>query len=267
MRILCNYPVESFQPRRDYRDVEVITYGPPDRKVIGGRHFPLDLAFDPSRGSLEELFALLPPGWRPDLVLLYYPGQEPLPRGIERCPVPVGGVISDWNLHFEQLWGLAPFFDFVLTDRLGTGIFRQAGFAEVAYWQQYTYRTGIHHPRPGVVRDIDIGFAGNMNPQVQGDRMRWLERVGRLGDRYRVFLGEGIYDGDYGMLLARSRIGFNRSIRGEMNLRAFEVCASGALLFMEEENLEVRDYLAPDREVVLYNEENLERKLAWFLDR
>ena len=53
-------------------------------------------------------------------------------------------------------------------------------------------------------------------------------------------------------------MGFNRSVRGEMNLRAFEVPANGALLLMERENLEVREFFEPGHEVVLYGEEDFE---------
>ena len=266
MRILCNHPLESFEPRERLRDVELLTFGPRDRMWIGKDFFPFDLEFDPSRGSWEELRALLPPGWEPDLVLFYYPEHEPLPRGIERAPWPVVGVISDWNLHFDQHWGMAPFFDAVAADRVGTGVLAGAGFSRPFYWPQYTFRWQWHRPVEGLERDIDLSFVGNLNPQVQGERAAWLERLAGLKDRIRVEIAGGLYGGDYGRLLARSKIGFNRSIRGEMNLRAFEVCASGAVLLMERENLEVREYLIPDEEVVLYGEDDLERKIFWLLE-
>ncbi len=266
MKILCNHPLESFEPRERFRDVELLTFGPKDRMWVGKSFYPFDLEFDPSRGTWEELASLLPPGWEPDLVLFYYPEHEPLPRGIERAPWRVVGVISDWNLHFDQLWGMAPFFDAVAADRMGTGIFREAGFAETVYWPQYTFRAQWHRPVEGLERDIDVSFVGNLNPQVQGERVAWLERLKGLEGRIRVEIATGIFGAEYGRLLARSKIGFNRSIRGEMNLRAFEVCASGALLLVERENLEVREYLVPDEEVVLYGEDDLERKIFWLLE-
>ena len=266
MRILCNHPLESFEPRECYREVDLLTFGPRDRMWVGKRFYPFDLEFDPSRGTWEELQALLPPGWDPDLVLFYYPEHEPLPRGIEKAPWPVVGVISDWNLHFDQLWTMAPFFDAAAADRMGTGIFREAGFARTFYWPQYTFRSQWHRPVEGLERDIDVSFVGNLNPQVQGDRAPWLKRLEDLEDRIRVEIATGVFNEDYGRVLARSKIGFNRSIRGEMNLRAFEVCASGALLLMERENLEVREFLVPDEEVVLYGEDDLEKKIFWLLE-
>ena len=53
VRILCNLPLECFDERANLRNVELVTYGPPDRMTVGGKHFPFDVAFDPSRGSIE----------------------------------------------------------------------------------------------------------------------------------------------------------------------------------------------------------------------
>jgi hypothetical protein len=71
------------------RGVELVSYGPPERMLVDGVHFPFDVAFDPSTGSYDELVARLPRGFTPELVLLYWPDQEPLPAGLEHCPVPV----------------------------------------------------------------------------------------------------------------------------------------------------------------------------------
>jgi tetratricopeptide (TPR) repeat protein len=50
-----------------------------------------------------------------------------------------------------------------------------------------------------------------------------------------------------------------------MNQRAFEAAACGAMLFMEEENLEVRDFFVPGKECVLFNDRNFEELLDHYL--
>ena len=85
------------------------------------------------------------------------------------------------------------------------------------------------------------------------DRVRRLNELGISAE-----VRSDIFGDDYGRFLNRARIGFNRSIRGEMNLRAFEVPACGGLLFMEEQNREIREFLTPGEEVVLYNNDNFE---------
>jgi hypothetical protein len=258
-RILCNLPLECFDDRAAMRGVELVTFGPPDRMIVDGVHFPFDVAFDPAQGSWDELAALLPRGFEPDFVLLYWPDQEPLPAGLEHCPAPIVGVVSDYNLSLPYLAGLWPFFDVLLCDRAGEDLFRRLSFADVRHWCQYAHKTPFHRLHADVARDVDIGFAGNLNPAVQRDRAPWIERVRRLRERgVAAEVRSGIHGEGYGRFLSRCKLGFNRSIRGEMNLRAFEVPACGAVLLLERDNLEVRDFFVPGEECVLYGDLDFE---------
>lgn len=258
-RILCNLPLECFDERSNLRNIDLRTYGPPHRMDIGGVHFPFDVAFDPSRGSVFELLDALPPNFRPDLLLLWWPDQEPLPRDLHRCPIPVVGIVSDYNLTLPHLLGLTPFFDVLLCDRAGVALFERLGFADVRWFCQFTWKRRFHRPVPGLERDVDVAFAGNLDPVVQRERAPWIDRLAALRGRgVRAEVHTQLDARAYGRLLAQSRIGFNRSIRGEMNLRAFEVPACGALLLMERDNLEVRDFFEPGAECVLYGDDDFE---------
>lgn len=262
MRLLCNLPLECFQERSRWPDFEVVTFGPPERMWVDGVHFPFDVAFDPSRDTLEELLARLPNGFRPDAIVLWWPDQEPLPAGLERAPCPVVGITSDYNLTLPAVAGLWPFFDLMLVDRSGVEVFRALSFARVEAFCQFTFKERFHRIFPGCERTTDIGFAGNLNPVVQRERLPFVHRLLALRSRgLTVDVRTGIFGEGYGRFLNGVRIGWNRSIRGEMNLRAFEVPACGALLFMERENLEVRDHFVPDEEVVLYGDDDLEESL------
>ena len=271
MRILCNLPLECFDDRSTFGDVELVTFGPAQPRWIDGTLYPFDVTFDPSRGTVEELWAALPDGFAPDLLLIYWPDQEPLPDGLDRCPCRVVGILSDYNLSLPHVVGLWPQFDTLLVDTPGVELFQRLSFADTRAFCQFTFKRGSHFPMPEVVRDLDIAFAGNLNPAVQRERAAWLTRLQDLGrGGLAVETRSGIFGADYGRLLNRARIGFNRSIRGEMNLRAFEVPACGAVLLMEASNLEVRDFLVPDEEVVLYGDDDFEecaRALAADRDR
>jgi hypothetical protein len=267
VRILTNLPLECFDERTAMRGVELVSYGPPERMLVDGVHFPFDVAFDPSTGSYDELVARLPRGFTPELVLLYWPDQEPLPAGLEHCPVPVVGVVSDYNLTLPYVAGLWPFFDVLLCDRAGQDLFSRLGFADVRYWCQYAHKRPFHRLLPDVgPRTIDVGFAGNLNPAVQRERAPWLDRVRALAQGgVAVAVTTGVFGHDYGRFLNRCRIGWNRSIRGEMNLRGFEIPACGALLLMERSNLEVADYFVPGEECVLHGDDDLEDVVAGLL--
>ena len=259
MRILCNLPLECFDDRKNLRGVELCTFGPADRMLVDGVHFPFDVAFDPSRQSIDQLLASLPNGFQPDLVLIWWPDQEPLPANFENCPVPTVGIVSDYNLSLPTTTRLQPFFDVLLCDRAGVDLFAQMGYPDVRHFCQYTWKRPFHDRSPDTVRDLDVAFAGNLNPAVQRERAPWIARLCNLESRgAKVAVHQGVKGSAYGDLLARARIGFNRSIRGEMNLRAFEVPACGALLMMERENLEVRDFFVDGEECVLYGEDDFE---------
>ena len=259
MKILCNLPLESFEPRENYPDAEVVTFGPTHRMLVDGVFYPFDIEFDGSDGSVHDLLRALPPGFSPDFLLFYWPDQEPIPSDLEECPIPVVGILSDYNLTLPYVTGLWPFFDTLLVDRNGVDLFRQLSFADTRYFCQYTFKSPTHQIYTDVDRDLDVAFAGNLNPAVQRDRAPWIERLRRLNATgLRTEVRDNVRGEAYGRFLNRAWMGFNRSIRGEMNLRGFEVPACGALLLMEESNLEVRDFLIPDEEVVLYNESNFE---------
>lgn len=264
MRILCNLPLECFDERDAMQGVEIVTYGPRDRMIVDGIHFPFDVEFDPSNGSWDELAAALPPDFEPDLLLIWWPDQEPLPAGLENCPVAVVGVISDYNLSLPYLAGLWPFFDTVLCDRGGQDLFTRLSFADVRYWCQYAHKRPFHYLRDDVTtREIDIGFAGNLNPTVQRERAGWLDRLQALHDDQTIVgLLSGVHGESYGHFLNHCKLGWNRSVRGEMNLRAFEVPACGALLLMERDNLEVREFFVPGEECVLYGDDDFEAIVA-----
>ena len=129
----------------------------------------------------------------------------------------------------------------------------------------YSQISTLHKPWP-VEKDIDVLFLGNLNHAAHADRARYLERLAKLSDRYRVVIAGGIVGEAYGQLLARARIVFNHSIRGELNLRVFETLACGSLAFIEDTNEEVRDWFKPGHEIVLYNADDFEERVRYYLD-
>jgi tetratricopeptide (TPR) repeat protein len=224
-----------------------------------------DIRFDPARDSLEALWARLPAGWRPDLLIWWSPEYSLLPAGIERSPVPSVAVLGDWNLSFWTTAPLLEAFDLVVTDRPGVRVLGPQLGVPVDAWPAFSFDRALHRREPRVERDIDVLFVGNMNPEIQYERAPWLGRLARLAERHRVVLASGVYGEAYAALLRRARIVWNRSIRGEMNMRAYEAPACGALLLMEEENLEVRDVFADGVSCALYGPETLERRVDEYL--
>src|SRR5262249_54874333 len=144
VRLLCNLPLECFEERSRYPDFEVVTFGPRERMWVDGVHFPFDVEFDPSSGTLAELLRLLPEGFEPDAIVLWWPDQEPLPKGLEEARCPVVGIISDYNLTLPYVAGLWPFFDLWLVDKGGVDLFARLSFAAVRAFCQFTFKRPFH---------------------------------------------------------------------------------------------------------------------------
>jgi tetratricopeptide (TPR) repeat protein len=220
-----------------------------------------DIAFDPASEPIDALWSRLPERWEPDLLIWWSPEYSLVPEGIERCPVPSIAVLGDWNL---GLWATAPLleaFDWVVTDRRGVDVLGPQLQVPVDRWPAFSFDSTLHRRRPGDARDIDVLFVGNVNPNVQIDRARWVARLARLAERHRVLIAADVWGDAYAALLNRARIVWNRSIRGELNMRAYEAPACGALLLMEQENLEVREVFTDGVSCVLYGAGDLEARI------
>lgn len=216
--------------------------------------------------TFDEVVASLPAGWVPDLVLFHTPLYNPVPAGIEHAPWPTAVIVDDWFGGVDYLPDTFRCFDVVVaSDRLAEGLLRSAGFDNVCYWPAFGHSPDRFYCDDTTARDIDVSFAGNLSFNVQFARLHWIERILLLDPRHVVQVADGLFGAGYRSLLNRSKIVFNRTFKGEMNARVFEATACGALLFVEEDNREIREFLTPGKEVILFNAENLEERIDWYL--
>jgi GT2 family glycosyltransferase/glycosyltransferase involved in cell wall biosynthesis/tetratricopeptide (TPR) repeat protein len=214
----------------------------------------------PPAAAWAEVAAALPPGWAPDLVALWLPYQS-VPAWAWGAPVPVVGLAGDWNLLWHTYRHVLPLCDAVLTDAPGVEVMARAGLGHARPANLFGLgRDFLDHPfpPPDARRDIDVLFVGNLHPAVQAERLPWLGRLAALADRHRVAVLSGAHGADYRALLARAKVVFNRSIRGECNQRAFEAAVAGAVLLQEAGNAEVSGFFSPGAEFREYTSGDLE---------
>lgn len=225
-----------------------------------------DRNFDTAPGMTWDMISNnLPENWEPDVLLFRWPLYKPIPSGIEKCPCPSIVLLDDWFTGVDYLPDNLTRFDYIFTDKAGISVLNKLGIKNVDYWPHFGYSPQVFYRNPRK-RDIDISFTGSFNQFIQADRIPWIHRICKMDKKYNINIFHDLWRDDYREALNRSRIVFNRSLKGEMNKRAFEATACGALLFLEEENLEVRDFFEPDTEVILYNASNLEEKLTYYLE-
>jgi glycosyltransferase involved in cell wall biosynthesis/Flp pilus assembly protein TadD len=205
----------------------------------------------------NALLGALPAEWQPDFLVLYLQYRT-IPPWLFQAPVPVIALAGDWNLQWHAYRQLAQSCDRVLTDREGAERFNQAGIAHARPAILFGgERDFLESPWPEVARDIDVLFVGNFHGAVQRERMPLLGRLARLRERWNVLFATNVHGEEYRRVLARSRIVFNRGIRGEWNTRVCEALAAGALLFQEADNREVLALLQDRKECVAYTPDTL----------
>ena len=213
----------------------------------------------------QTVLSRLPADWQPDFVVLNL-GYTCVPCCLWSQPLPLVGLAQDWNLLWHLYRRRLRQCELVLTDTLGVENLHRECIAQARAANLFGCdRSWVAQPWPEATRDIDVLFVGNFNPAVQRDRLPWFGRLARLAAP-AVLLTTGVFGDDYRRLLARARIVFNYSIRGECNLRVFEAAVAGALLFQEAGNREVSAFFRDGLECVFYDHTNLEALLDHYLD-
>lgn len=250
----CDYAVLSL-----YR-------GPHEIRTLSAKHgTATHYKYNPAEETYLDVLNRIAKEWTPDLFLCWNPENDPPPLGVEDSPIPTVAIAGDWNLfHAAQHFNLARY-DVVLSDKPGVPILATEWVTPYYVLPLYAANPLVHRPHP-VTRDIDVLYIGNLNIIHRKERAWLLDRLARLSNRYNIAIIGGLFGEDYAQTLSRARIVFNRSVRGELNLRVFETMACGALAMLEDSNQEVRDWFTDGLDIVLFNERNIEEKIIYYLE-
>ncbi|MBI4611269.1 MAG: glycosyltransferase [Candidatus Rokubacteria bacterium] len=237
------------------RSLDTLTFGGPGA----------DIPYGPSREPLEALFARLPAGWTPDALLWWALEYTVVPPDLCRAPMPSIALLNDWNFNLWGTAGVLGMFDLVLTDRPGARILPGLGYDHIEAWRAHSFDPTFHRRLAGIPRDIDILFVGNLNGEIYRERCRYVARLASLADQYRVAIAGGVHGEPYVRLLNRARIVLNHGYRHELNMRAYEAAACGALLLQERGN-ELEEIFSDGVHAVFYGEDDLEELLDYYLE-
>jgi len=217
--------------------------------------------------SFADVMAALPSDWEPDYLVLWRPEYGYIPAGLEHAEFPVAMMISDWYLAFSDSLEAAWRVDLIVTGTRGERVFRAAGFDNVVAMPMLGYQPDVDggFDLPTAQRDIDVYMGGNPNWAVHRQREQVVAELLDLPDSIRVLHGSYVGRTQFNRLLGRSKIVVDQTVIGEINMKVYEASAAGACLFVEEDNLDIRNYLVPDESVVLFNKGNLREKICHYL--
>ena len=237
----------------------VITHGPTaSREMLGNwdllavenkvRYHQIPLL----DGDIDRVLRKLPTGWNPDVFLFvdtcaFYPLNN---LGSLKC-VKVCYLI-DAHINFDHHLQCAKYFDVVfVAHKPAVETFRERGIKNV-FWIPPACDPEIHGRKVNE-KLYDVGFVGNLDPESNPERVRLLNE---LKQRFNVY-SERCFLEEMSKVFSRSKIVFNKSIADGLNMRVFEVLASGSMLLTNEANGSGLQDLFQDRKhLVIYKNEN-----------
>lgn len=209
---------------------------------------------------------VVPDGWVPDVALFCTPEYVPLPPLLSALPCPVVLWVGDWYANWQGVSWIGDQVELVLADATGVAALRLAGFSDVAECCPWTFDPRLHRPDWEAEARRDVGFLGNLNEALQARRNRWLGRLTQLPGDIDVELSTGVFGDDYARFMQQSRITFNFSLTGDVNMRAFEAPACGSMTILNSDAAEQASrWFELGREIVIYDEDNLEDVIAHYL--
>jgi len=205
--------------------------------------------------------------WQPEVILWWGFGYTVLPADLAQAPCPVVLIASDWQSCLSELWAWREAFDLILGDQALVNQFQARGFERCQWWPSYGFSPTQFYPAPQADKVWDLTYIGSLNPDTHPERLRLLSQLAPLGKDFRICLRDQVYGAEHLQILQQSRVVFNHALRGEMNLRAYQAPAAGALLLQESGNLEIVRFLKPGSECLLYQPDSVLADISAILAR
>lgn len=210
--------------------------------------------------DMEQVMGALPPGWTPDLFVWVESVDGYFPRQIPALPCPTACYLIDSHLNLPWHLEWATRFDQTfVAQREYRSAFDRAGVPRVD-WLPLACDPDIHG-RQDVVPQHDVGFVGSQT-EYHVRRRRLLDRLGRCVRLHveRSFLHE------MARTYSASKIVFNDAVKNDLNMRVFEVLASGAMLLTDRAPGSGLDEMFIDREhLVIYDDADIEELAVYYL--
>ena len=115
--------------------------------------------------------------------------------------------------------------------------FKEEGIDKV-HWlpvAAHQMHMNVNKIRPGVIKPVyDLAFVGTLFNNKQHD-----DRYNLLMDLYKNFEVNPIHlaiPEENGLVYQTAKIGFNKSVNGDLNMRSFEIMAAGRLLMTDKQD-------------------------------
>ena len=253
----CKYIIDALE------DHEVLYFLPRGNIIKSDKN---KIVYDCSQENFHDILKKMPSDFVPDVVVLWGPEYTSMPLLIEECPYPLVSIIGDWNLSFSNIKDIINCFDYsFVCDKKGVKLFQKYGYQPIEYISMWGFDPNTQYKIENTDKIYDVLFIGNLHSDIHKYRSSWLKRLAKLSNKYNIKILAGIHGYNYTLALNQSKITFNRSIKGELNMRVYEAAACNSLLFHEEEDIEIRNIFKDREHCVLYNETDFEELIEYYL--
>lgn len=247
MKIALSYTYSAFL-RNDYLEQTLAALGhtvffvgpPADGRPGYGLH-----------PRLGDLLRRLPEP--PDLFLCIDPSNRYFPLGVEELEIPTVCWLGDIHL---GAWRkeVAKFFDLVLLPHADyLPAYRQVVGHDQVEWLPLYLSPRVAEV-PGLARVYEVGFVGNTAPAHRATprarRLELLRAHFRMNEQMTLRTPAQMSE-----IYSQSKLVFNNTINGDLNLRLFEGAACGALLLTDATANGLPDCFEVGRELVVYQDD------------
>jgi hypothetical protein len=178
-------------------------------------------------------------------------GVKFFPRNIEKLPCLTACYLIDVHVDIACRIEMAKFFDVVfIAQKDYVEVFRKRGIQNV-WWLPLASDPDIYWPLD-LTPEFDIGFVGH-TPKDVPRRRRFLSI---LSQKYHVNdFGRSYSPEESAQVYGRSKIVFNCSVRGDLNMRVFEGMSCGRLLVTDAISNGLEELFLDRKHLVIYRNE------------
>jgi len=132
-----------------------------------------------------------------------------------------------------------------------------------SFWLPLACDPEIHRQYP-VEKKFDIGFVGSLNKSLHPERVKLLNY---LAKKYNVIARSNVYMEEMAKIYSYAKIGFNRSLAGDLNMRVFEIMSCGTMLLTDNIGNGIEELFEDRKHLVLYNNlGDLDEKVRHYLE-
>jgi spore maturation protein CgeB len=165
----------------------------------------------------------------------------------------------DTHIKLKYLLKIAPHYDYVFcAQKRDVDIFKEVN--PKSYWLPYAADSTIYKPYD-VNIIYDLVFVGNFIPGLHDERIKLLDR---LKKNFNIAIFQNVWLDKVARIYSSSKMIFNRSINGDLNMRVFEAMACGRLLITDMAN-GILDIFENKKHMVIYNNSDLEEIVRYYL--